>query len=175
LADWQWVIGVNLWGVINGIRTFVPIMLAQDTECHIVNTASIAGLLSYHPVSAYQVTKHAIVALSEHLYYSLAQKKAKIKTSVLCPGWVKTRILDAGRNRPAELQNEPVNVSMKPEEQAVMLFFSQEVEAGMPPIQVADYVFNAIINEQFYILTHPDFIPEIQKRMDNILNLHNPT
>ena len=175
LADWQWVMGVNLWGVINGIRTFVPIMLAQDTECHIVNTASIAGLLPYHPSSPYQVSKYAAVALSENLYFSLAQMKAKIKTSVLCPGWVKTRIMDSGRNRPAEQQNEPGNMPITPEGLAIIQSMIQAVETGMSPIQVADDVFNAIKNDQFYILTHPDFNPEIQKRTDNILNLHNPT
>ena len=175
LADWEWVIGVNLWGLIHGIRIFVPIMLAQDTECHIVNTASLAGLLPYHPSSPYQVSKYGAVALSENLYISLAQMKSKIKTSVLCPGWVKTRIMDSGRNRPAELQNEPGNMLITPEGLAIIQSMIQAVETGMSPHQVADDVFKAIINEQFYILTHPDFNPEIQKRTDNILNLHNPT
>jgi NADP-dependent 3-hydroxy acid dehydrogenase YdfG len=174
LTDWEWVMGVNLWGLIHGIRIFIPIMLAQDTECHIVNTASIAGLLPYHPSSPYQVSKYAAVALSENLYTSLAQMKSKIKTSVLCPGWVKTRIMDSERNRPAELQNEPGNVLITPENLAVIQSMIQAIETGMSPHQVADDVFNAIINEQFYILTHPDFIPGIQKRMDNIINLHNP-
>jgi NAD(P)-dependent dehydrogenase (short-subunit alcohol dehydrogenase family) len=101
LDDWEWVLGVNLWGVIHGVRSFVPLMLAQDTACHVVNTASIAGLLSYHPSASYQVTKHAAVALSEHLYHSLAERQAKIGVSVLCPGWVRTRILESARNRPA--------------------------------------------------------------------------
>jgi len=174
LADWEWVIGVNLWGLIHGIRIFVPIMLAQDTECHIVNTASLAGLLPYHPSSPYQVSKYGAVALSENLYISLAQMKSKIKTSVLCPGWVKTRIMDSARNRPAELENEPGNVLITPESLAVIQSMIQAIETGMSPHQVADDVFKAIINEQFYILTHPDFNPEIQKRMENIINLHNP-
>ncbi|HPZ42580.1 MAG TPA: SDR family NAD(P)-dependent oxidoreductase [Bacillota bacterium] len=89
LAHWEWVIGVNLWGVLNGIRTFLPIMLSQDTEGHIVNTASTAGILPYHPAASYHVTKHAVVALSENLYRSLGERGAKIKTSVLCPGFVK--------------------------------------------------------------------------------------
>ena len=111
LNDWQWVMGVNLWGVIHGVRVFVPIMLAQDTEGHIVNTASIAGLLPYHPLSAsYHVTKHGVVALSEQLYHELAQRGAKVKVSVLCPGGVSTRIMDAERNRPTALQHASAEV-----------------------------------------------------------------
>ena len=174
LADWQWVMGVNLWGVIYPLRTFVPIMLAQDTEGHIVNTASIAGLLPYHPGAPYQVTKHAVVALSENLYYSLAGTNAKIKASVLCPGWVNTQIMDSARNRPLELQNELMNESMSPEAEAITQGMRQAAQAGMSPQQVADDVFKAIQAEQFYILTHPEFNPGVQKRMEDILQQRNP-
>ncbi len=174
LADWEWVLDVNLWGVIHGLRVFVPIMLAQDTECHIVNTASAAGLLPYHPVAAYQVTKHAVVALSEQLYYSLAQRTAKVKTSVLCPGWVNTRIMDAERNRPVELQNPVSDQPVSPALEAVIQSMSQAVEAGMSPQKVAEHVFSAIKEDKFYILTHPEFNPAIQTRMDNILQGRNP-
>ena len=174
LADWEWVLGVNLWGVIHGLRVFVPIMLAQDTECHIVNTASAAGLLPYHPVAAYQVTKHAVVALSEQLYYSLAQRTAKVKASVLCPGWVNTRIMDAGRNRPVELQNPVSDQPVSPALEAVVQSMYQAVEAGMSPTQVAERVFSAIREDEFYILTHPEFNPVIRTRMENILQGHNP-
>lgn len=174
LADWQWVMDVNLWGVIHPLRTFVPIMLAQDTEGHIVNTASIAGLLPYHPGAPYQVTKHAVVALSENLYYSLAGTNAKIKASVLCPGWVNTQIMDSERNRPPELENEPLDESMSPEKEAIMQGMRQAAQAGMSPQQVADDVFKAIQAEQFYILTHTEFNPGIQKRMEDILQQRNP-
>jgi NAD(P)-dependent dehydrogenase (short-subunit alcohol dehydrogenase family) len=175
LADWQWVMGVNLWGVIYGLRIFVPIMLAQDTECHIVNTASIVGLMPpFHPFAPYQVSKHAVVALSEHLYYSLAEKKAKVKASVLCPGWVNTRTLDCERDRPLELQNAPMNESMSPEREAVIQEMRQAAQAGMSPQQVADYVFKAIRAEQFYILTHLELNSEVQKRMEDILQQRNP-
>lgn len=174
LADWEWVIGVNLWGVIHGLRTFVPIMLAQATECHIVNTASIAGLLPYHPGAPYQVTKHGVVALSEQLYYSLAQRNAKVKVSVLCPGWVNTRIMDSERNRPGELQNEPSNLPPGPEQEAIVQSMREEAQAGLSPRQVSDHVFNAIRNEQFYILTHPELNSMIQQRMENILQQRNP-
>jgi NAD(P)-dependent dehydrogenase (short-subunit alcohol dehydrogenase family) len=170
LADWQWVMGVNLWGVIHGVRVFVPIMLAQDTEGYIVNTASAAGILPYHPSAPYQVTKHAVVALSENLYYSLGQRRAKIKTSVLCPGWVKTQILDSERNRPAELQNE----FEYPQDEAVIKSFDEAIESGISPDRVADQVFAAIQAEQFYILTHPEYNPMVQRRMEDILQQRNP-
>ena len=102
--DWEWVIGVNLWGVINGVKVFTPLMLAQNTECHIVNTSSFAGLMAGYPGAPYAVTKHAVVALSECLYLELEQRNARIKVSVLCPGNVKTNINDFERNRPVALQ-----------------------------------------------------------------------
>jgi len=108
LADWQWVMGVNLWGAIHGVRTFVPIMLEQGTECHIVNTASMAALISIPFGGIYRVTKCGIITLSETLYHELAQREANIKVSVLCPGNVAdTRFVDCGRNRPSELHNAP--------------------------------------------------------------------
>ncbi len=174
LADWKWVMGVNLWGVIHGLHTFVPIMLAQAAEGHIVNTASIAGLLPYHPGASYQVTKHAVVALSEQLYYSLAMQQARIKVSVLCPGWVNTRIMDSGRNRPGELQNEPNNLPIGPEQEAILQSMREAAQAGLSPRQVADQVFDAIRKEQFYILTHPEYNAMIQQRMENILQQRNP-
>lgn len=85
-ADWEWVLGVNLWGVIHGLRTFVPIMLAQNTNCYVVNTASVAGLLPYQPSAPYHATKHAVVALSEHLAASMTMLNARIRVAVLCPG-----------------------------------------------------------------------------------------
>ena len=169
LADWQWVIGVNMWGVIYGLRVFVPIMLAQDTECHIVNTSSIVGLLPFFPSAPYQVTKHAIVALTENLYHTLAQQDAKVGVSVLCPAWVKTRILDSERNRPPDLQNEPDHEPVSPELEATLASFRQAVETGMSPQEVADCVFRSIADEQLYILTHPEYCSMVQKRMQDML------
>jgi NAD(P)-dependent dehydrogenase (short-subunit alcohol dehydrogenase family) len=174
LKDWQWVLGVNLWGVIHGLRTFVPIMLAQDTEGHIVNTSSVAGLISFHPSASYIVSKHAVVSLSENLYHFLAQRGAKIKTSVLCPGWVNTRILDGERNRPPELQNAPGEASPSPEEEMVLEMMRQAVASGMAPEQVADAVFDAVREERFYIVTHPDNRPMIQSRAQDIVQERAP-
>ncbi|MFC2037632.1 SDR family NAD(P)-dependent oxidoreductase [Chloroflexota bacterium] len=173
-SDWEWVMGANLWGVIYGLQAFVPIMLAQDCDCHIVNTSSIAGLLSYHPCATYQVTKHAVVALSEHLYYSLMARNAKVKASVLCPGWVRTKIMSCERNRPAELQDEASDAPVSPAVQAVFQGMHQAVEAGMSPALVADKLFAAIRNEQFYVLTHPEYNPAIRARMESILQGTHP-
>ncbi len=174
LQDWQWVLGVNLWGIIHGIRTFVPIMLAQDTECHIVNTASLAGLLHYHPSSPYQVSKFAAVGLSENLYFSLKQMNAKVKASVLCPGWVKTRIMYSERNRPEELKNTPSDAPIPPEAIAVFQSMFQAVETGLAAEQIAEAVFTAIQNEQFYIIVPTTWNPMIQTRSENILQQRNP-
>jgi NAD(P)-dependent dehydrogenase (short-subunit alcohol dehydrogenase family) len=115
LADWQWVLGVNLWGVIHGIHFFVPRMLAQDSEGHIVNTASGFGLVSSSGAGIYKVSKHGIVTLSETLALELAARGAKLKASVLCPSFVSTRIMDAERNRPPALANAPEEQHMSPE------------------------------------------------------------
>ena len=172
-ADWEWIMGVNLWGVIHGVRVFTPIMLQQGTPAHIVNTASIAGL-TYANLGIYTVTKHAVVALSEQLHMELQQANAKLKVSVLCPGFVRTNIGDAERNRPTELQNEqPTEPSPEAEMSSQQL--RMMIEAGMPPSQVADCVFEAVENDKFYILTHPDeYRDMIKTRMENILNERNP-
>ncbi|MGD9405114.1 MAG: SDR family NAD(P)-dependent oxidoreductase [Anaerolineae bacterium] len=169
LADWQWVMGVNLWGVIHGVKVFVPIMLAQDTECHVVNTASIAGFLPEHVSAPYQVTKHGVVALSENLYHSLAQMNAKVKVSVLCPEWVKTRIADAERNRPVELQNDPASDPRSAEYDAMIADLRRAAAAGMSPQEVADQVLQAIRDEQLYVFTHPGCRAGIQRRMEAVL------
>jgi NAD(P)-dependent dehydrogenase (short-subunit alcohol dehydrogenase family) len=170
--DWEWVIGVNLWGVIHGVKIFTPLMLAQNTECHIVNTSSSAGLIAGGFSAPYSVAKHAVVALSESLYLTLQQRNAQVKVSVLCPGLVKTNIANAERTRPAELQNEPVALS--PEMQAGRAAFETLVAASMPPDQVAEKVFDAIRKEQFYILTHPEWTEAIQLRMTKLVQMENP-
>jgi len=170
--DWEWVIGVNLWGVIHGVKVFTPLMIAQNVECHIVNTSSAAGLMVGGGTAPYSVTKHAVVALSESLYLTLQQRKSLVKVSVLCPGLVRTNIANAERNRPAELRNEPAMLT--PEMQAGLAAFKAALDASMPPLQVADVVFEAIKNEQFYILTHPEWKEAIQLRTDKLLRMENP-
>ncbi len=175
LADWEWVLGVNLWGVIHGIHFFVPRMLEQRSEGHIVNTASMAGLTYGPGQSIYKVSKHGVVSLSETLYYELALRGASLKVSVLCPGLVSTNILDAQRNRPARLQDASVEEPLSPQAEAVVQRFQQAVREAMPPGQVADIVFEAIREERFYILTHPTWKAAIQSRMEDILQERNPT
>jgi len=175
LADWEWVLGVNLWGVIHGIHFFVPRMLEQRSEGHIVNTASMAGLTYGPGQSIYKVSKHGVVSLSETLYYELALRGASLKVSVLCPGLVSTNILDAQRNRPARLQDASVKEPLSPQAEAVVQRFQQAVREAMPPGQVADIVFEAIREERFYILTHPTWKAAIQSRMEDILQERNPT
>jgi NAD(P)-dependent dehydrogenase (short-subunit alcohol dehydrogenase family) len=174
LRDWQWVLGVNLWGLIHGIRVFVPIMRAQDTECHIVNTSSMAGLASVPWLGIYNVTKHAIVTLSETLYHELTLTGTKLKVSVLCPAWVNTRLMDSDRNRPAELLN-PTPETMSPQTEMIERAIREFLATGLASEQVADHVFNAIRDEKFYILTHPEMKDGIRTRMEDILEERNPT
>jgi NAD(P)-dependent dehydrogenase (short-subunit alcohol dehydrogenase family) len=171
-ADWEWVLGVNLWGVIHALRTFVPLMLQQGTEGHIVNTASVAGLVSYHPSASYHVSKHAVVALSEQLAVSLQLRRAPIKASVLCPGEVQTRIMDAERNRPAHLRAATPPRELAPAEAQAIEAMRQVVAAGLSPERVAQMVFAAIRAEQFYILTHsdhPELMQYIRARAEGII------
>jgi NAD(P)-dependent dehydrogenase (short-subunit alcohol dehydrogenase family) len=172
LADWEWVLGVNLWGVIHGIRSFVPLMLAQPGGGYIVNTASAAGLITTPALSIYTMTKHAVVALSETLSVQLAQQGAAVKVSVLCPMWVNTRIMESGRNRPAALQNpEAASSPASGEVEA----FRHLVETGKSPEEIAAAVFAAIRDERFYILTHPDVAPLVRRRMETILDAFEPS
>ncbi len=173
-ADWQWVLGVNLWGVLHGIRAFVPRMIAQDSDGHIVNVSSAAGLVSLPWGSTYTVAKHGVVTLSESLYGELALVDSKVKASVLCPIWVSTRLMDAERNRPAGLQNQG---ETKARPQAVMM--DQVVRAlvagGTDASVIADMVVDAIREERLYVLPHPEAKEGVRTRMENILNERNPS
>jgi NAD(P)-dependent dehydrogenase (short-subunit alcohol dehydrogenase family) len=172
LQNWEWGFGVNLWGVIHGIRTFVPLMLKQGTEGHVVNTASMAGLLSSPFMSVYDATKFAVVAISESLSMELALQGAKVKVSVLCPGFVSTNIGTSERNRPTHLHAPEQQLSEA--EQSFVAMMLSAVAAGMPPAEVAEKVFAAIQNEEFYIFPHPEFLPFVRTRMETILEQKNP-
>jgi NADP-dependent 3-hydroxy acid dehydrogenase YdfG len=178
LSDWTWVIGVNLWGVIHGIRIFIPIMLQQDKECHIVNTASMAGLLSGEAGNGiYSITKHGVVALSESLRASFTAMKSKIGISVLCPGIVNTRIIDSERNRPEEFcgpDYEPCGerfIKKHPEVEPFVNAYIKAFEQGTSPDQTGDVVFECIKNGIFYIFTDTGLIWKnyMKARFDEIL------
>ncbi|MCW1970337.1 MAG: SDR family NAD(P)-dependent oxidoreductase [Anaerolineae bacterium] len=167
LADWEWQLGVNLWGVIHGVRTFVPIMLKQNTPCHIVNTASVAGLISGSGLGLYKVSKHAVVTLSETLYWDLADISAQVGVSVLCPGWVQTQIWDSARNRSL---SQPDFAPPKSGASAGVMALKNLIQNGKTVDEIADRVFAAIQQNQFYILTHPDSTALAQKRLEAIVD-----
>lgn len=173
LADWEWVLGVNLWGVVHGIKVFVPIMLKQKTACHIVNTSSMAGLITEPVLVIYAVTKAGVIKISEGLYLQLKQMDSSIGVSVLCPAFVSSRLDDAGRNRPAELQNPPEKA-----EQTERPSLLSELRKGdwktLTPEQSAEIVFKAIRENTFYILTDPLTSTLTKQRADNILQGLNP-
>ncbi|HEV2430718.1 MAG TPA: SDR family NAD(P)-dependent oxidoreductase [Burkholderiales bacterium] len=170
LADWQWILGVNLWGVIHGMRAFTPRLIAQN-EGHIVNTASVAGLISPPGSGAYNVTKHAVVTLSESLYHDLRERGSDVGVSVLCPAYVPTRITESERNRPKELL-----VSKKSDQTlAREAMLRKAVASGkISADQVAQAVVAAVKEERFYILTHPRIKGAIRARMEDILEEHAP-
>ena len=172
-ADWQWVIGVNLWGLIHSLRVFIPMMLKQKADCHIVNTASVLGLMSWNNSATYHTTKHAIVALSEQLRHELMEEKSKIKVSVFCPGFIKTQITEATRNRPQSLQNpdDPEQIHSDKIFKRVMKFHRYLLEEeGITPEQAAIEVFDAMDKDQFYIFANADeFMPLIKTRFEKIV------
>jgi NAD(P)-dependent dehydrogenase (short-subunit alcohol dehydrogenase family) len=172
LADWQWVLGVNLWGVIHGIKSFVPRMIAQGEPAHVVNTASLAGLSSNPFVGVYNVTKHAVVTLSETLAQELAIMGAPVHVSVLCPGFVQTQIADSHRNRPSVHADGADRLRSESLEQTIR----SAIAGGLPPAEVAREVRDAIVHERFYVLTHPEITRErVRQRMDGILENRTPT
>ena len=172
--DWDWVFGVNLWSVIYGLRVFVPQMIAQETPCHIVNTASIAGIIGGSTNALYSVTKHGVVALTENLSVDLKAEDTNIGCSVLCPGFVNTNIFNSGRNRPADLANREDPQPLTPEDEQRIAMFQEILRQGMQPAEIADIVFNAIRAERLYILTHDHFDEMIRDRAENMINGTNP-
>jgi NAD(P)-dependent dehydrogenase (short-subunit alcohol dehydrogenase family) len=163
LEDWQWVVGVNFWGVVHGIRTFVPLLLQQD-EGYVVNTASGAGLVPA-TLGSYSVAKHAVVALSESLRMQLAAVGARVGVSVLCPGVVATRIMDAERNRPGGARSV---TSTNPSANQVMDRLRHMIPTGTPPSEIAACVVDAMRDERLYILPHPEILERVRQRMEDI-------
>lgn len=176
-ADWEWVLGVNLWGVIHGVRAFTPLMLAcakQDPayEGHIVNTASMAGLLTPPLMGVYNVSKHAVVALTETLYHDLALVGAPIGVSVLCPYFVPTGIGQSHRARPDDAQSDAAPTRSQQVAQASL---EKAVSSGkFSAADVARLSFDAIREQRFYIYSHPQSLGNVQRRVEDILQGRNP-
>ncbi|ADL50757.1 SDR family NAD(P)-dependent oxidoreductase [Clostridium cellulovorans] len=176
LRDWEWIMKVNVWGIIHGEKAFIPIMLKQDTECHIINTASAAGLLSLDGMSAYHTSKFAAVALSESTYLDLQCVTDKIKMSVFCPGFIQTDLNNCERHRPKDYDNDMEDEyyhsdSYKAKEEQK----HKVIQNGIPVDMVGATIFEAIEEEKFYILTHPEINPLIGLRTRNILEGGNPS
>jgi len=173
VRDWEWVLGVNLWGVIHGVRVFTPILLAQGEDGHIVNTASVAGLVNPQMMAVYNVSKHGVVSLSETLFHDLRLVGAKVGVSVLCPAFVPTGISESERNRPATMGNEaPPTAS----QQALKSQLDKAVSSGrISAEQVAEVTFEAIREGRFYVITHDRMMPSIELRMQDVVARRNPT
>ena len=174
LSEWEWTWGVNFMGVLFGIRTFVPRMLEKGEEGHIVNTASMAGLVT--GANPYNVSKHAVVCLTEGIYKEFREMGAKLSASVLCPGLIKTAILDAERNRPEEFGPRTDTSSQRPELQAFSQMFSAALGAGYEPEEVARQVFEAVRDDRFYIFpAQENILASVKARMEDIVEQRNPS
>jgi NAD(P)-dependent dehydrogenase (short-subunit alcohol dehydrogenase family) len=177
LEDWDWVLGVNLRGVLHGIRHFVPRMLAQGEAGHVVNTASAAGLVTGATGAPYTVSKHGVVALSEVLYKDLKARNAKLSVSVLCPGWVDTSIIESERNRPDELKPEgTVGAPLSPQMQMWRETVRGLLKNGFRPEAIAELVFDAVKSDTFYIVpVQPEIEDALARRLEDIRMRRNPT
>ena len=174
-SDYEWVLGVNLWGVIHGIRSFVPILLAQGGEGHIVNTASMAALTTLPYAGIYHMSKHAVLALSESLHHELALRGSQVRVSALCPELVATRIDASERNRPAPLRPEPGAAGEGPERELVRQAIIQGVARGTPPAKIANRVLDAIREQRFYVLSDDGWRRSSEVRSEDIRLGRNPT
>jgi NAD(P)-dependent dehydrogenase (short-subunit alcohol dehydrogenase family) len=175
--DWDWVFGVNVMGVANGVRSFTPAMLAQGERAHIVNTASVAGLLAPSAMAVYNASKHAVVALTETLYHDLksvgSNAGGQVSCSLLCPAFVPTGIANAERSRPDDLRNDAPPTRSQ---QAADLQLQRAVRSGrLTPEDVAKLTFDAVREGRFYILTHPGILASVKLRHEDIETLRNPT
>jgi len=178
VKDWEWVLGVNLMGVAHGVRVFTPMMLAAAKadptyEGHIVNTASMAGLLNPPNMGVYNVSKHAVVSMSETLYQDLALVTDQIGASVLCPFFVPTGINQSDRNRPTEMAE---GAALTKSQQIQQALSEKAVGSGkVSAAQVAQFVFDAVAAGRFYIYSHPKALASVQTRLEDIMQARNPT
>ncbi len=170
IETWEWVIGVNLWGVVHGVRAFLP-HIVMSGGGHIVNTASMAGL--YPGFAApYDATKHAVVALTEGLYSTVQSAQLPVGVSCLCPGWVRTGIAESERNWPAELGDAPERTAAQ---QVSLNYLRRAIDEGMPPAAVADLVVDAIRHDRYWIFPHPDWVEIALERFHSVGEGLNPS
>jgi NAD(P)-dependent dehydrogenase (short-subunit alcohol dehydrogenase family) len=174
--DWDWVLGVNFRGVLHGIRHFVPRMLASAQPGHIVNTASMAGLITGGTGAPYTISKHGVVALSEHLYKDLKARNAKLSASVLCPGWVDTKIIESERNRPPDLKRPGEAAAPTREMLARLQMVRGFLKEGFSPAAIAGLVVDAIRSDTFYVVpAQPNIEAALALRLEDIRLRRNPT
>jgi len=177
VADWEWVLGVNVWGVIHGLRLFMPMMLEAARadpawRGHMVNTASMAGLLTPPNMGIYNVSKHAVVSLTETLYQDLSLVTDQIGASLLCPYFVPTGIHHSARNRPAGQPGAPLTASQK----IGQAMTDKAVSSGkVTAAEVAQMVFDAVAADQFYIFSHPQALGAVQARLEDVVQARNPS
>jgi NAD(P)-dependent dehydrogenase (short-subunit alcohol dehydrogenase family) len=169
--DWQWTFGVNFWGVVHGVSTFLPILLAQDEEAHMINTASATAIVPGSNI--YSVTKHAVLSFSEATYAQLKQQDAKVGISCLCPGTVNTKLFYGRRNLPDELRNAGETDATEPGAQ-VREVLRGVLARSIPPSEVAEILLDAVRNERFYVLTDHDWDERSRLREEAILARGNP-
>ncbi len=174
LLEWDQLLSVNLWGVVYGIRAFIPIMLEQKDECHVVNVSSINGLCNWAIAGAYSTTKHGVVALSESLDKGLQAQGANIKVTVACPGQVSTDIVGHMVDSWRKSSGKPLN-DLDSENQERLRAFEQQIKDGMATAEFTDLLFEAIRKDQFYVLTHPWIKESVKTRMEDIIEERNPT
>lgn len=165
----QKIFAVNLLGMIQILQAFVPQMLKQNNACHIINTAAMSGLFTYPYFAPYQISKHAVIALSECLYHDLATKNSQIKVSVLCPGWVKTNIPNSLENPGKTLDNQLDSADLE-----WLISYGKCIKNGMKPEELADITFNALKENKFYIYTHPEMHEPVRQRFQAILGEESP-
>ena len=171
--DWEWIMGVNLYGVTHALRAFIPRMLANGEEGHIVNTASMAGMVSAPALAAYNVSKFGVVTLSEGLYHDLTLRQSKLGVSVLCPSWVNTRIIESERNRDASQRTDVDKLERISAKASANIM--KAVQNGLTPEEVAKQVIDAVQANQFYILTHADSHAAVNVRAQDILQNRQPS
>ena len=179
VPEWEWVLGVNLWGVINGIRSFVPRMLESGREGHVVNTASMAGLIAGREMTpwrlgAYAASKHAVVAISHTLYAELRTAGVPIGVSLLCPAAVNTRIWDTGRFRSSAVGGPGATDRSPPEVDLLGTRLRAGVQAGSSPQEVAELVLEAVRQDRFYVFTSPESPAQIRSHLEDLISLANP-